>query len=30
MVVSALILLFSQFRNANVEHDQLTDEEAVT
>lgn len=30
MVLSASMLLFSKFRNANVEHDQLTDEEALT
>jgi MFS family permease len=29
MVLSALMLLFSTFRNADVEHDQLTDEEGV-
>lgn len=30
MLLSASMLLFSKFRNANVEHDQLTDEEALT
>ena len=30
MLLSALVLLFSKFRNANVENDQLTDEEALT
>lgn len=30
MVLSASMLLFSKFRNAKVEHDQLTDEEALT
>ncbi|GAA1118653.1 MFS transporter [Arthrobacter flavus] len=30
MLLSALVLLFSKFRNANVEKDQLTDEEALT
>lgn len=29
MLLSALMLLFSKFRNANVENDQLTDEEAL-
>jgi MFS family permease len=30
MLTSALVLLFSKFRHANVENDQLTDEEALT
>lgn len=30
MLASALVLLFSKFRHANVEDDQLTDEEALT
>ncbi|WP_140425649.1 hypothetical protein [Cryobacterium sp. N19] len=30
MLVSALVLLFSKYRSANVESDQLTDEEALT
>ncbi|MBM7781855.1 MFS transporter [Arthrobacter tumbae] len=30
MLLSALVLLFSKFRTANVENDQLTDEEALT
>lgn len=30
MVLSASMLLFSKFRTANVEHDQLTDEQALT
>lgn len=30
MLTSALILLFSKFHHANVEHDQLTEEEALT
>lgn len=30
MLLSALVLLLSKFRNANVENDQLSDEEALT